>query len=249
MEAASAGDLVASLEHLERLGVVKECGIDEQRERLVEAYLGFAVRRETALVVSQTRAEVREINEAVRRGVAPTRGLREADTIVTALEQIDLTAAQKADPGHYPAESCIVFDREFQGCPRGSKGALVAVTPAGLAVEVEGRIKRVRRSFSIGSPSVARRRSRSVRAIGFNSKRMRSPRMAKGSPMERSSLFRPFCKMARSGLMMAVRCRRATGSSSVATQSRPTAHRARPSITSSSPTQRCGRPLTHSSGM
>ena len=39
------------------------------------------------------------------------------------------------------------FDREFQGCPRGSKGALVAVTPAGLAVEVEGRIKRVPKKF------------------------------------------------------------------------------------------------------
>ena len=45
VEAASAGDLIASLEHLERLGAVKECGIDEQSERLTEAYLGFAARR------------------------------------------------------------------------------------------------------------------------------------------------------------------------------------------------------------
>ena len=44
VNAASTGDLVASLEHLERLGAVKECGISEQRERLVEAYLGFAAR-------------------------------------------------------------------------------------------------------------------------------------------------------------------------------------------------------------
>jgi hypothetical protein len=168
---------------------------------------------------------------------------------VTALEQIDVTAAQKADPGHYPAETCIVFDREFQGCPRGSKGALVAVTSAGLAVEVEGRIKRVPKKF-FDRVTVCR----SARLTICSSDRLQLKAnalatMAKGSPMERSSQFWPFCKMAQSGFMTVVRCRRAIGSSSVATQSRPTAHRARPSITSSSPTQRWGRPLTHSSGM
>jgi ATP-dependent exoDNAse (exonuclease V) alpha subunit len=97
VEAASAGDLIASLEHLERLGVVKECGIDEQSERLTEAYLGFVGRGETAIVVSQTRAEVRAINEAVCAGLRRCGALRGADTNVTALEQIDLTDAQKAD--------------------------------------------------------------------------------------------------------------------------------------------------------
>ena len=147
VEAASAGDLVASLGHLERLGAVKECGIGEQRERLTEAYVGLAARGETAIVVSQTRAEVREINEAVRERLRRCGVLTGADTSVTALEQIDLTAAQKADARHYPAESCIVFNREFRGCPRGSKGALVGVTPTGIAVEVNGRIKRVSRKF------------------------------------------------------------------------------------------------------
>jgi len=63
------------------------------------------------------------------------------------LEQIDLTAAQKADARHYPAESCIVFNREFRGCARGAKGSLVGVTPTGIAVEVNGRIERVSRKF------------------------------------------------------------------------------------------------------
>jgi AAA domain len=105
VEAASAGDLVTSLEHLERLGAVKECGIGEQRERLIEAYVGFAARGETAIVVSQTRAEVRAINEAVRAGLRRCGALTGADTSVTALEQVDLTTAQKADTRHYPAES------------------------------------------------------------------------------------------------------------------------------------------------
>ena len=147
VEAASAGDLVASLGHLEKLGAVKECGVGEQRERLTEAYVGLAAQGESAIVVSQTRAEVREINEAVRERLRERGVLTGAETSVIALEQIDLTAAQKADARHYPAESCIVFNREFRGCARGAKGSLVGVTPTGIAVEVNGRIERVSRKF------------------------------------------------------------------------------------------------------
>jgi hypothetical protein len=140
---ASTGDLVTSLEHLERLGALKECSIDEQREHLREAYPGFATRGETAVVVSQARVEMREINEAVRAGLRRGGTLRGADTSLTAMEQIDLTTAQKADTRYYPAESSIVFNREFRGCLRGSSGPLVAVTLAGILVEVDARIKRV----------------------------------------------------------------------------------------------------------
>jgi hypothetical protein len=147
VEAASAGDLVTSLEHLERLGAVQEGDIGEQRERLTEAYLGFAARGETAIVVSQTRAEVREINEAVRAGLRRCGALTGPDTSLIALEQLDLTGAEKTDGRYYPGESCVVFNREFRGSPRGSKGALVAVTAGGIVVEIDGRIKHVPQKF------------------------------------------------------------------------------------------------------
>jgi ATP-dependent exoDNAse (exonuclease V) alpha subunit len=147
VEAAAAGDIVASLGLLERIDAVKECGINEQRERLTEAYLGFAARGETAIVVSQTRAEVRAINEAVRAGLRRCGALTGADTSVTALEQIDPTAAQKADARHYLDECYIVLNREFRGCPRGSRGALVGVTSAGIVVEIGGMIRRVPQKF------------------------------------------------------------------------------------------------------
>ena len=106
-----------------------------------------------------------------------------------------------------------------------------------------------RRSFLIESRSVGQCRSQFVRAISFNSKRMRSPRMAKGSPTERSSPFRLFCKMARSDLMTVARCRWTIVSSSAATQSHPTVRKARPSITSSSPMRRIEQRRTPNSGM
>ncbi|MDQ3624612.1 MAG: relaxase domain-containing protein, partial [Verrucomicrobiota bacterium] len=66
VEVASEGELAASLQRLEKMGAVVECGLGEQRERLADTYLAVASRGESAIVVSQTRAEVREINEAVR---------------------------------------------------------------------------------------------------------------------------------------------------------------------------------------
>jgi len=118
---------------------VKEYGAIEQRERLTEAYVGLAAQGESAIVVSQTRAEVREINEAVRERLRERGVLTGAETSVIALEQIDLTAAQKADARHYPAENCIVFNREFRGCARGAKGSLV----------VRGATRRERSLFGV----------------------------------------------------------------------------------------------------
>jgi hypothetical protein len=66
VEAAASGDLECSLERLETLGAVVECSVGEQRARLSEAYAHLAERGESAIVVSQTRAEVRALNEAIR---------------------------------------------------------------------------------------------------------------------------------------------------------------------------------------
>ena len=61
-----------------------------------------------------------------------------------ALEQIDLTAAQKADARHYPAESCIVFNRISRMRPRGERIA--------------------RRRYAIGNRRGGKRQDRAVPA-------------------------------------------------------------------------------------
>ncbi len=147
VEAAAKGELVTSLRCLEKMGAVAECGLVEQRERLADAYLGLAARRESAIVVSQTRAEVREINEAVRARLRTAGVLSGPDANVEALEQIDLTAAQKTEAQSYPADAVVFFNREVRGCPRGSRGKVVGVSPASVAVEVDGRIRRIPRAM------------------------------------------------------------------------------------------------------
>ena len=141
VEAASAGNLSKSFSNLEQLGAVAECGLAEQNDRLTEAYLESATRGESAIVVSQTRAEVRAINEAIREKLREQGLLRGDQTEVTALEQVDLTSAQKLEARHYPADSVLVFNRDAAGCARGAHAKLVALTANRFVFETEGQIR------------------------------------------------------------------------------------------------------------
>ena len=69
------------------------------------------------------------------------------DLNVEALEQIDLTAAQKTEAQSYQGNSVIVFNREVHGCRRGSRGKVVGVSTTSVAVEVAGRIRRIPRAM------------------------------------------------------------------------------------------------------
>ena len=145
VEAAAQGDLDGSFRRLQKLGAVVECGLGNQREQLAEAYLDLTARGESAIVVSQTRAEVRDINEVVRKRLRAAGVISGSESKVDALEAIDLTTAQKAQTQSYPSDAVVVFNREVRGCPRGSQGRVVGVSPTSVSVEVAGRIHRISR--------------------------------------------------------------------------------------------------------
>lgn len=142
VEAAAAGHLGRSLEKLEKLGAVSECSLADQNAQLCDAYLGFVARGESAIVVSQTRAEVREINDAIRERLRQRGALSSDQNEVTALEQVDLTTAQtqKLDNRHYPRDCVIVFNRDVHGCARGSQAKLVGLTAKRLVFERDGKV-------------------------------------------------------------------------------------------------------------
>ena len=143
VKAAAAGETRCSFEKLEKLGAVVECGLGEQSTRLCDSYLDIAALGESAVVVSQTRAEGREINDAIRERLRE-RGLLTGDeTEVTALEQVDLTSAQKLDARHYPADCVLVFNRDLSGCVRGERGKLIGITAKRLALELNGKVRHV----------------------------------------------------------------------------------------------------------
>jgi conjugative relaxase-like TrwC/TraI family protein len=143
VKAASVGELRRSFEKLEKIGAVVECGLGEQNTRLCDTYLGILTRGESAVVVSQTRAEVREINNAIRERLRECGLLPSNETGITALEQVDLTRAQKLDVRHYPADCVVVFNRDLNGCRRGEHAKLIGITGKRLALEVNGTVRHV----------------------------------------------------------------------------------------------------------
>jgi ATP-dependent exoDNAse (exonuclease V) alpha subunit len=143
VKAAAAGEVGRSFSKLEKLGAVVECGLGEQSTRLCDGYLAIAGRGESAIVVSQTRAEVREINDAIRERLRERCLLAGNETKVMALEQVDLTSAQKLDARHYPADCVLVFNRDLSGCVRGERGKLIGITAKRLALEVNGKVRHV----------------------------------------------------------------------------------------------------------
>lgn len=142
VEAAAAGDLTQSVRKLEGINAFVECGPAEQNDHIRDAYLDIAERGESALVISQTRVEVREINNAIREQLRQ-RGVLGEESEVTALEQLDLTAAQKLDARHYPPDCVLVFNRDVAGFKRGAQAKLIGITANVLAFELAGRVRRI----------------------------------------------------------------------------------------------------------
>ena len=146
VEAAATGDLSRSFRKLDSLGAIVECDAISHTERLTNAYLEIVAEDASAIVVSQTRAQVRAINDAIRERLRERGALTGSEMRVTALEQVDLTEAQKADLRHYPAGSVVVFNRAIGKHARGQQARIIGLTARHLVVEVAGRLQRVRRN-------------------------------------------------------------------------------------------------------
>lgn len=113
-------------------------------KRVEFAKLGDVARIEqnnSCAVVSQTWAEIHRVNEAVRAKLKTKGRLGATETSVTALEQVDLTDAQKRDLRFYTPESVLVFNRDTAGFKAGSSGKLLHLADRHLLVEAEGRIR------------------------------------------------------------------------------------------------------------
>lgn len=144
VKAAAAGDVGRSFSTLERMGAVSESSPEQMHDRVVHAYLEFVKQNQSVLVVSQTRKEVRALNESIRAALQRVGKFEKDGQVVSALEAVDLTAAQKLDPRFYPEDHVVVFNRRIAGCDRGTRARLFAANQSGIILEAAGKIRVVR---------------------------------------------------------------------------------------------------------
>ena len=138
VESAASGKLSESFELLDKMGAVVMCGIDNQTGQLAQEYLRLAEQNASAVVVSQTWAEVQRLNSCVRDALKAKGLLGATDTTVQVLDRIDLTNAQKRDERFYPQDAVIVFNQKVRNAEPGAKGKLSAILKSSVLVEVGG---------------------------------------------------------------------------------------------------------------
>jgi len=139
VESAAAGKIANSFERLDKMGAVVSCGLGNQADKLADEYVRFAEQNAAAVVVSQTWAEVHRVNSSVRDALKGKGLLGAADSVVQALDKLDLTNAQKRDERFYPPEAIVVFNQKVRAAQPGDKGKLAGIVKAGVLIEINGK--------------------------------------------------------------------------------------------------------------
>jgi conjugative relaxase-like TrwC/TraI family protein len=139
VEAAAAGKLDESFERLDKMGAIVACGLGEQADKLADEYLRLTEQNASAVVVSQTWGEVHRVNSRVREALKGKGLLGAKDSVVQALERIDLTNAQKRDERFYPPDAVVVFNQKVRDAEPGAKGKLAGILKTTVLVEVDGK--------------------------------------------------------------------------------------------------------------
>jgi conjugative relaxase-like TrwC/TraI family protein len=139
VEVAAEGRLSESFECLDKMGAVVTCVSGEQANNLADEYVRLAEEKASAVVVSQTWAEVHRINQRVRDALKGKGLLGANDVTVQALDKLDLTHAQKRDKRFYPPDAVIMFNQKVRQTEPGMRGKLAGVVKAGVLVEVDGK--------------------------------------------------------------------------------------------------------------
>jgi ATP-dependent exoDNAse (exonuclease V) alpha subunit len=139
VESAAAGKMGDSFERLDKMGAVVACGLGDQADKLAGEYLRLAEQNASAVVVSQTWAEVHRVNSRVRDALKAKGLLGPNDSTVQVLDKLDLTNAQKRDERFYPKDAVVVFNQKVREAEPGAKGKLAGIVKAGVLIEVDGK--------------------------------------------------------------------------------------------------------------
>ncbi len=139
VESAAAGKVAESFARLDKMGAVVACGLGGQADKLADEYLRLAEKDASAVVVSQTWAEVHRFNSRVRDALKAKGLLGANDVSIEVLDKLDLTNAQKRDERFYPKDAIVVFNQKIREAEPGTKGKLTGIVKSGLLVDVGGR--------------------------------------------------------------------------------------------------------------
>lgn len=137
VKAAAEGNVAQSFDTLDRLGCIREVGGANQREMLAAEYLAALERKEKALVVAQTREEVRQVKEAIRTKMQDAGKLGSGASLKT-YQPVDLDEAQKRDARFYQEGHHVGFIRSYGRFAKGELCPVIGANERGVIIEKNG---------------------------------------------------------------------------------------------------------------
>lgn len=140
---ASRGMSAESFQRLDRLGAIQDCSGGSQQVALAGAYVDFARREQSVLVVAQTWSETGGLNEEIRRTLREAGILGRDEIAIRALNAIDLTKAQRCDTRSYQAGQILLFNRDLRGFRRDERATVLAVNPKSITVGSASRVVKI----------------------------------------------------------------------------------------------------------
>jgi ATP-dependent exoDNAse (exonuclease V) alpha subunit len=138
VKAAAKGDIVGSFDRLDALGCICESGWGKRPAAVVGEYLAASSRKEAPLVVTQTRDEVRELNELIREGLRSVGRLGVGQDI-TAWHPLELGEAQKRDPRYFEAGGQVFFLQRYGRYAKGDICEISGANERGVVLLKDGR--------------------------------------------------------------------------------------------------------------
>jgi conjugative relaxase-like TrwC/TraI family protein len=146
VEVAAAGEAVKSLAILMEGKAVREVGEAERAKLAAAAYVNHRGNGESALVVSQTRSEVAQVNEAIAHAME-ARGLVRSAEEVAAYQVRDLLKAEKRLAESYSEGQFVRFNRVYGAIAKNAVLEITHVRNDGLVLREPGSDKLHRVSF------------------------------------------------------------------------------------------------------
>lgn len=138
VKAAAKGHILESFDRLDQLGCIHETAPAERRAAVADDYVAACARKEKALVVAQTREEVRAVNDAIRRRLRSSGLLGDGRDIET-FHPLDLGEAQKRDARFYQPGQHACFFRSYGRFAKGDLCEIAGANERGLVLLKNGR--------------------------------------------------------------------------------------------------------------
>lgn len=137
--AVARGDAASGLARLDALGWVTEGDTITRNQALVQDYLAALSAGKTALIVAPTHCEGGAATRLVRRALQAAGRLSTDEHVVTALRDVRLTEAEKADPYRYRLGMVVEFHQHARAIKSGTRLRVTRIDDLGRVVGTDAR--------------------------------------------------------------------------------------------------------------